>query len=104
VSILEEIYGIVAHKYENTKTATTKGNTMTAAQLERNRNAGKACFMKYGKEHMAALGRKGGGRPKAIVYQAPTINIKGVKPRSYTEMLKVLFSMPNLKEGGLKSW
>ena len=63
---------------------------MTPAQLERNSNAGKACYKKYGQEFYATLGKKGGSRPKAFVYKAPeALKItKGGKPLSYSEKLR----------------
>ena len=79
---------------------------MTQAQLERNRKAGRAsgaaCLAKHGREYFVELGRKGGSRPKCIVYQAPQEKvIKGGRPRSYSELLEALSRKGNLREGGL---
>ena len=77
---------------------------MTNKQLERQRKAGrqggKACLAKYGREHFAAIGRKGGSQSKSIVY----IELKkqeGVGDRSPAKMLEALSNRSNLKEGGL---
>ncbi|MCL2282300.1 MAG: hypothetical protein FWC26_03180 [Fibromonadales bacterium] len=75
---------------------------MTSAQLERNRNAGLAKAKKYPHEHYVAIGRKGGLQPKKIVYQPLEKINEGRRPASYSELLKAVFSMPNLKEGGLR--
>jgi len=75
---------------------------MTAAELERNTKGGKALLQKYGREHYVALGKKGGGRPKSIVYKQPEKINKRRMPASYPELLKAVFSMQNLIEGGLR--
>lgn len=70
---------------------------MTKAQLKRNSGGGKACFIKYGNEHFAMLGRKGG------VKSSQARISKGVVPgsRSIDEMLEILRNKVNLAKGGL---
>ena len=76
---------------------------MTKAQQLRNIKGGYVCAAKYGKAHMAAIGRKGGLQPKAIVYQPLTENNDRRVPASLTELLQAVYKKQNLKQGGLKA-
>jgi len=74
----------------------------TKAQQKRNIKGGYMCVAKHGKAHMAAIGRRGGLRPKSIVYQPPENNKERKMPASYPDLLKAVFSKSNLIEGGLQ--
>jgi len=74
---------------------------MTPAQLARNSAAGKACLAKHGREFYAALGRKGGSKHKAIVFDAPQQKRKEGSPAGLKEMMEALKNKRNLALGGL---
>jgi|GEM_PF-2278275 len=72
------------------------------AQQLRNIKGGMLCVAKYGSAHMAAIGRKGGLKPKKYVYQPPAQNNDRSMPASYKELLKAVFDKENLRIGGLR--